>query len=69
MAAMVSASATRRTVHRPPATETFADGDVVTLEPGLYVPNVGGVRIENNYLIGATTAECLSRHRIGPDDR
>jgi Xaa-Pro aminopeptidase len=51
------------------ATETFAEGDVVTLEPGLYVPNIGGVRIEHNYLIGATGAECLSRHRIGPDDR
>jgi Xaa-Pro aminopeptidase len=49
-------------------TETFAEGDVVTLEPGLYVPNVGGVRIENNYLIGTTGPERLSNHRIGPAD-
>jgi Xaa-Pro dipeptidase len=49
------------------ATEVFAEGDVVTLEPGLYVPNIGGVRIENNYLIGTTGSECLSSHRIGPE--
>ncbi|MEM1967444.1 MAG: M24 family metallopeptidase, partial [Nitrososphaerota archaeon] len=24
---------------------------VVTLEPGLYVPGVGGVRVENDFLI------------------
>ena len=48
------------------ATESFVEGDVVTLEPGLYVPNLGGVRIENNYRIGTTGPERLSGHRIGP---
>jgi Xaa-Pro aminopeptidase len=46
------------------ATETLLAGDVVTLEPGLYIPNVGGIRIENNYLITATGYEKLSQHEI-----
>jgi Xaa-Pro aminopeptidase len=44
------------------STETLVPGDVVTLEPGLYVDGVGGVRIEHNYLITATGAERLSNH-------
>src|SRR5439155_4957333 len=32
------------------ATETLVAGDVITLEPGLYMPDVGGIRIEHNYL-------------------
>jgi Xaa-Pro dipeptidase len=46
------------------ADETLVAGDVVTLEPGLYVDNVGGVRIERNYLIGENGFECLSGHEI-----
>jgi Xaa-Pro dipeptidase len=46
------------------ATETLQSGDVVTLEPGLYVPGVGGLRIENNYLIQETGYERLSNHAI-----
>jgi Xaa-Pro aminopeptidase len=46
------------------ATETLHAGDVVTLEPGLYVPGVGGIRIENNYLITEDGYEQLSRHEI-----
>jgi hypothetical protein len=46
------------------ADETLLDGDVVTLEPGLYVPNVGGIRIEHNYLIGERGYERLSNHTI-----
>src|SRR5262249_44465079 len=33
------------------ADETLFAGDVVTLEPGLYVPGIGGIRIEHNYLV------------------
>lgn len=46
------------------ATETLLAGDVVTLEPGLYVDGVGGVRIEHNYLVTADGFERLSRHEI-----
>jgi Xaa-Pro dipeptidase len=46
------------------ATQTLMTGDVVTLEPGLYVEGVGGIRIEHNYLITPSGFECLSNHTI-----
>src|SRR5437773_4297151 len=46
------------------ADETLLAGDVVTLEPGLYVPDVGGIRIEHNYLVTPTGYERLSNHAI-----
>ncbi len=46
------------------ANETLVENDVVTLEPGLYVPNVGGLRIEHNYLVKAHGFERLSNHAI-----
>jgi Xaa-Pro aminopeptidase len=46
------------------STETLIAGDVVTLEPGLYVDGIGGVRIEHNYLITDTGFERLSNHTI-----
>jgi Xaa-Pro aminopeptidase len=46
------------------ADETLLAGDVVTLEPGLYVTGVGGIRIEHNYLITASGYERLSNHTI-----
>jgi Xaa-Pro dipeptidase len=46
------------------ATETLIAGDVVTLEPGLYIPGQGGIRIENNYLITEQGYERLSNHTI-----
>ena len=39
-------------------------GDVVTLEPGLYIDGIGGLRIEHNYLITASGYERLSHHTI-----
>jgi Xaa-Pro aminopeptidase len=45
--------------------DILLDGDVVTLEPGLYVNRVGGMRFERNYLITATGFELLTRHRVG----
>jgi Xaa-Pro aminopeptidase len=46
------------------ATETLLAGDVVTLEPGLYVSGLGGIRIEHNYLITSTGYQRLSNHTI-----
>jgi hypothetical protein len=46
------------------ADETLLAGDVVTLEPGLYVAGTGGIRIEHNYLITPTGHERLSQHAI-----
>jgi Xaa-Pro aminopeptidase len=44
--------------------ESLVTGDVVTLEPGLYVDGVGGIRIEHNYLVTESGYERLSRHEI-----
>jgi Xaa-Pro dipeptidase len=33
---------------------------VFTVEPGIYLPERNGVRIEDNVLITATGADCLS---------
>jgi hypothetical protein len=46
------------------ADEELWAGDVVTLEPGLYIPGVGGLRIENNYLVTEQGYERLSNHTI-----
>jgi Xaa-Pro dipeptidase len=44
--------------------ETLKENDVVTLEPGLYVRDVGGLRIENNYLVTEDGHRRLSHHTI-----
>ena len=48
----------------PGSDEILVAGDVITLEPGLYVPNVGGLRIERNYLITESGFKCLTHHDI-----
>ncbi len=47
------------------STETLSAGDVVAVEPGLYVDGVGGMRFEHNYLVTADGFERLSGHEIG----
>jgi Xaa-Pro dipeptidase len=46
------------------ANETLLPGDVVTLEPGLYITGIGGIRIEHNYLITEQGYDRLSNHTI-----
>jgi Xaa-Pro aminopeptidase len=48
----------------PESDDTIQAGDVVALEPGLYIEGVGGMRFERNYLITPDGFETLSRHRI-----
>lgn len=43
-------------IHEPPTIAPSSDeelkaGNVITIEPGIYIPGVGGVRIEDTYLI------------------
>ena len=43
----------------------LAVGDVVTVEPGIYLPGEGGVRIEDDYVITETGAENLCSMKKG----
>ena len=54
-------------VHEPPrlsphSGDVLAVGDVVTIEPGIYIEGWGGMRIEDDYLITAEGAICLTRN-------
>lgn len=40
--------------------EVFCEGTVITLEPGIYVPGLGGVRIEDDFLITRDGCEALT---------
>jgi Xaa-Pro aminopeptidase len=46
------------------SSDTLVAGDVVTLEPGLYIKGLCGMRYERNYLITASGYELLSKHRL-----
>jgi Xaa-Pro aminopeptidase len=52
-------------IHEAPRVATTAGdtlllNDVVTVEPGVYLPGIGGVRIEDTLVVGATSAEPLT---------
>ncbi len=44
----------------PNSTHSLDVGMVVTIEPGIYVPDLGGIRIEENVVISAEGAQLLS---------
>jgi len=53
-------------IHEPPrisvlSTATLETGNVVTIEPGIYVPGFGGVRIEDDIVIRNGHCEVLNR--------
>jgi Xaa-Pro aminopeptidase len=48
----------------PESDEILMEGDVIALEPGLYLPGVAGMRFERNYLIAGDGHELLTRHRL-----
>jgi Xaa-Pro dipeptidase len=44
----------------------LVEGAVCTLEPGIYFPAVGGVRLENNYVVRRDGVEQLNRFPLEP---
>ena len=48
----------------PESTDVLRENDVVTLEPGSYHDEIGGVRVEHNYRITADGYERLSGHQV-----
>jgi Xaa-Pro aminopeptidase len=44
----------------PTSEDTFVEGEVVCVEPGVYVRGLGGVRIEDTVVVRATGCEILS---------
>lgn len=53
-------------VHEPPSlswrsTEKLVAGMVVTVEPGIYLPGIGGIRIEDDVLVTTRGQRVLSR--------
>lgn len=48
----------------PESSDTIEVGDVVAIEPGLYVDDIGGMRFERNYLVTEHGFVTLSNHEI-----
>ena len=46
----------------PGSDERLEMGMTITLEPGLYIPGQGGMRLEDNFLVTANGCRCLSRY-------
>jgi Xaa-Pro aminopeptidase len=48
----------------PESDDILFAGDVVAVEPGLYIEGVGGMRFERNYLVTPAGPELLSHHKL-----
>ena len=44
----------------PTSKDVLQEGDVITIEPGVYIEGWGGMRIEDDYLVTASGAVCIS---------
>lgn len=58
-------------VHEKPIIRTTSEGllqerMVITIEPGLYLPEIGGARLENTYYLGAHGLENLMNSPLTP---
>ncbi|KWX71673.1 hypothetical protein AMQ84_27580 [Paenibacillus riograndensis] len=42
-------------------TSSFAANTIMTVEPGLYLPGIGGVRMEDDVLVGTDASRVLTR--------
>ena len=49
----------------PESIDTLQAHDMVALEPGLFLPGVGGMRFKRDYLITDCGHEMLTRHQLG----
>jgi Xaa-Pro aminopeptidase len=47
----------------PGSNELLADGMIFTVEPGIYLPGWGGVRIEDTVILESNTVEVMSKAR------
>jgi Xaa-Pro aminopeptidase len=48
-----------------PSTEVLQEGNVVTIEPGIYLPGWGGIRLENAMVVTQACAQPLTRSSMG----